>query len=157
MISLATYFATPDSFIFFGILHAITASSLIGLAFLRLPWFLTILIGVLCLALPQIYRNELFNVPWLSWIGLFTVPPRSNDFVPLMPWLGPFLIGMGVTRIAVSRGLTARLASLLSQQQRHCPGNTILRTSQSGLLSAASTHIAGIGLERVADQPGPAS
>lgn len=112
LISLATYFATPDSFIFFGILHAIAASSVIGLAFLRLPSLLTILTGIFCLALPQFYGNEMFNQKWLAWIGLFTVTPRSNDFVPLMPWLGPFLIGMGLTRIAVARNLTGRLAAL---------------------------------------------
>jgi len=112
LISLATYFAMPDSFIYFGILHAIAASSVIGLAFLRLPSLLTVLAGVMCLAAPQLYQNEIFNQTWLSWIGLFTVPPRSNDFVPLMPWLGPFLIGMGLTRQAVSQGLTSRLAAL---------------------------------------------
>jgi uncharacterized membrane protein len=112
LISLATYFAMPDSFIYFGILHAIAASSVIGLAFLRLPSLLTVLAGVMCLAAPQLYQNEIFNQSWLSWIGLFTVPPRSNDFVPLMPWLGPFLIGMGLTRQAVSQGLTGRLATL---------------------------------------------
>lgn len=112
LISLATYFATPDSFIFFGILHAIAAASIVGLAFLRLPAPLTVLAGILCVAVPQVYRNEAFDPAWLSWIGLFTVPPRSNDFVPLLPWLGPFLIGMGVTGIAVSRGLTERLAAI---------------------------------------------
>ena len=112
LISLATVFATPDSFIFFGILHAIAAASIVGLAFLRLPALLTVLAGVLCIAVPLAYRNEAFNPAWLSWIGLFTVPPRSNDFVPLLPWLGPFLIGMGVTRVAVSHGIAERLAAL---------------------------------------------
>lgn len=112
MISLATFLAMPGSFIHFGILHAIAASSLIGLAFLRLPWLATLVTGVVCLILPAIYRNEVFNPVWLSWIGLFTVPPRSNDFVPLLPWFGPFLIGMGLTRLAVARGWTARLASV---------------------------------------------
>ena len=110
LISLVTYFATPDAFIYFGILHAIAASSVIGLAFLRLPALITIVTGAICIALPLFYRNEVFNPFWLSWIGLFTVPPRSNDFVPLMPWLGPFLIGMGCTRYAVSQDLTQRLA-----------------------------------------------
>lgn len=111
LITLATYFATPDSFIHFGILHAIAASSVLGLAFLRLPGPITVLIGALCIALPGFYRQEAFNAFWLSWIGLFTVPPRSNDFVPLLPWFGPFLIGMGVTKAAVSHGLTRRLAA----------------------------------------------
>lgn len=111
LISLVTYFATPDSFIHFGILHAIAASSVIGLAFLRLPAVLTVLAGIACIALPGFFRHEAFNPIWLSWIGLFTVPPRSNDFVPLMPWLGPFLTGMGATQYAVSQDLTARLAA----------------------------------------------
>ena len=112
LITLATFFAMPDSFIHFGILHAIAASSVLGLAFLRLPALLTVLVGVLCIALPGFYRNEAFNPVWLSWIGLFTVPPRSNDFVPLMPWLGPFLIGMGLTKAAAAQGLTQRLAAV---------------------------------------------
>lgn len=112
MISLATYFAMPASFIHFGILHAIAASSVVGLAFLRLPWLVTIVIGIVCLGLPAVYRNEVFNPVWLSWIGLFTVPPRSNDFVPLFPWFGPFLIGMGLTRLAVLSGWTEQLASV---------------------------------------------
>jgi len=112
LISLATYIAMPDSFIFFGILHAIAASSLIGLAFLRLPALITVLVGVVCIALPVFYRTEALNAVWLSWIGLFTVPPRSNDFVPLMPWFGPFLIGMGCTKLAISYGATERLAAL---------------------------------------------
>lgn len=109
LITLATYIAMPDSFIYFGILHAIAASSVLGLAFLRLPALLTVLVGVIFIALPVFYRHEAFNPASLSWIGLFTVPPRSNDFVPLIPWLGPFLIGMGATKSAVSHGLTKRL------------------------------------------------
>ncbi|MCC0035541.1 MAG: DUF1624 domain-containing protein [Hoeflea sp.] len=112
LITLATVIATPDSFIYFGILHAIAASSVLGLVFLRLPALLTVLAGVVCIALPGFYRHEVFNPSWLSWIGLFTVPPRSNDFVPLLPWFGPFLIGMGITKAAVSQGLTRRLAAL---------------------------------------------
>ncbi|MEM5473103.1 heparan-alpha-glucosaminide N-acetyltransferase [Hoeflea sp. AS60] len=112
LISLATYFATPDGFIFFGILHAIAACSVIGLAFLRLPALITVVTGAFCVALPFFFRSEAFNPVWLSWIGLFTSPPRSNDFVPLMPWLGPFLIGMGFTKFAVSRGLTERLGKI---------------------------------------------
>lgn len=112
LISLATYVAMPDSFIFFGILHAIAVFSVIGLLFVRLPTLIIMLVGVTCLVLPSFYRTDLFNTYQLAWIGLFTIPPRSNDLVPLMPWLGPFLIGMGAARLAMARGLTERLADV---------------------------------------------
>ena len=112
LITLVTFFATPDSFIYFGILHSIAAASVIGIAFLRLPGLITIVAGIACLTLPHFYRDAYFNPVWINWIGLFTIPPRSNDFVPLMPWLGSFLIGMGCTKIAMTTGVTARLAAI---------------------------------------------
>jgi uncharacterized membrane protein len=112
VITIVTLYVTPDSFIFFGILHAIALSSVIGLAFLRVPGIIVVAVGAACLALPQFYRDEMFNTPWLYWVGLFTVPPRSNDFVPLAPWLGPFLIGLGLAKLAIRQGMTDWFRSL---------------------------------------------
>lgn len=118
LITLVTFFATPEGFIFFGILHAIALSSVIGLAFLPLSGLIAIVAGAVCLALPQLYRDDMFNTLWLYWVGLHSIPPRSNDFVPLMPWLGPFLIGLGLTKLAIKRGLTARLATIKTGSNR---------------------------------------
>lgn len=112
LITLATLYATPGSFIFFGILHAIALASIIGLAFLPLPGLVAIVAGLVCLILPQYVSSDAFNTIWLYWVGLHSVPPRSNDFVPLMPWLGPFLIGLGVMKLAIKSGWSARLAAL---------------------------------------------
>ncbi|MCY0146874.1 DUF1624 domain-containing protein [Hoeflea sp. G2-23] len=119
LITIATIFATPDAFIFFGILHAIAAASVIGLLFLRLPGLVALLAGVACLILPQLYGNEVFNTIWLYWVGLSTIPPRANDYVPLLPWLGPFLIGLGCAQLALRYGLVARLA-------RYRAGNNLM-------------------------------
>ncbi len=91
LITVATYVAFPDSFIFFGILHNIAAASLVGLLFLRAPAAVTLLAAAAAFILPQYVQSELFNVKWLAWIGFSTFPPRSNDYVPLLPWLAPFL------------------------------------------------------------------
>ncbi|MCY0094810.1 heparan-alpha-glucosaminide N-acetyltransferase [Hoeflea ulvae] len=118
LITLVTFFATPDTFIYFGILHAIAASSVIGLAFLRLPAVVTVLAGIGCIVLPLVFRADMFNPVWLHWVGLSTVPPRSNDYVPLMPWLGPFLIGMGAAKLSIATKFTERLANVKTGDNR---------------------------------------
>lgn len=99
LITAATYITMPEVFIFFGILHAIALFSLLGLLFLRAPWWLTLLAAVAVLMLPQYYRSPIFDVPALWWVGLAPVFPPSNDYVPLFPWFAPFLAGIGVAKL----------------------------------------------------------
>lgn len=94
IISIVTWFVFPQSFIFFGILHAITIASLIGIAFLWLPKGLTFIAGIGFLVLPYFAASDFFNQRALAWIGLFTEPPPSNDFVPVFPWAGITLLGI---------------------------------------------------------------
>ncbi|WP_275790867.1 heparan-alpha-glucosaminide N-acetyltransferase [Pararhizobium gei] len=109
IITAATLIAFPESFIFFGILHAIATASLIGLVFLRLPPVLTLLVAAAAFAAPFYLRSALFDLPALWWVGLSETLPRSNDYVPLLPWLAPFLAGIATARIALSRGAFSRL------------------------------------------------
>lgn len=97
-ISLLTYIFTPDSYIFFGILHNIALSSLIGLFFINLPVIITVLTAIAVFALPFLYQSEFFNASSLLFLGLYTVEPRSNDFVPLFPWFSAVLIGIAAGR-----------------------------------------------------------
>jgi len=108
-ISLVTWFAVPGGFIFFGILHQIALASLIGLAFLRLPWLLTMLAAVLVIAAPHYLRASFFDSPWLWWVGLSSVDPPSNDYVPVFPWTGAVLAGIAVARLTEGLGLLAAL------------------------------------------------
>lgn len=99
LITLATYIAMPDVFIFFGILHAIALFSVIGLIFLRAPWWLCLALAAGAIAVPHLYRSTLFDHPALWWVGLAPLFPPSNDYVPLFPWFGPFLAGIGIARL----------------------------------------------------------
>lgn len=111
-ISIVTWFATPQSFIFFGILHEIALASVLGLAFLRLPALVTLAVAAVVIAAPWYARSSFFDQPWLSWAGLSSVDPRSNDYVPIFPWFGAVLVGIGLAQLAVWSGLTARLAEI---------------------------------------------
>ena len=93
-ITLITLFAFPDSFIFFGILHSIAIASLVSIIFLKTPAIVPLVAGILVLALPQYLQIDAFNSRWLAWIGLYSIPPISNDFVPVFPWFGLTLLGI---------------------------------------------------------------
>lgn len=110
LITIATWFAFPDGFIFFGILHQIALASLFGLAFLRFPWLVTALAAAAVISLPYVWRSDVFAHPALLWSGLAPVPPRSNDYVPVFPWFGAFLAGMALSQAAVSFGVLDRSA-----------------------------------------------
>jgi uncharacterized membrane protein len=113
-ISAATRLATPDSFIFFGILHEIALASLLGLAFLRLPALLTLVVAAFVIAAPLYLRSEIFDHPALWWVGLSATNPRSNDYVPLLPWFGAVLAGISAAKLASAFGVLTRLAGLTS-------------------------------------------
>lgn len=106
LVTVGTYFAIPRGFIFFGILHEMALASLIGLLFLRAPWPLTILAAAAAIAAPNYLQSPAFNAPWLWWVGLSTRTHNSFDYVPVLPWIGPFLIGMAIAQSgAASRWL----------------------------------------------------
>lgn len=111
-ISAATWWFTPDAWIFFGILHSIALASLIGLLFLRMPVIVTLAAAAAAIALPAFYRSAIFDTPWLWFAGLSEQLPRSNDYVPLFPWIGALLVGIAVARLLVDYGLLARLSRL---------------------------------------------
>ncbi|MER2535871.1 MAG: DUF1624 domain-containing protein [Rhizobiaceae bacterium] len=110
LITAVTWYATPATFIFFGILHQIALASLLGLLFLRLPAPLTLAAGAAVIALPFFFRAESFDQPWLWWTGLSPINPRSNDFVPLFPWFGAVLLGIAAGQVLVRTGWNERLA-----------------------------------------------
>lgn len=108
-ISVATYFAMPNSWIFFGILHHIVLASLIGLAFVRLHWAILILAAIAAFLLPA-FGLVALKSEWLRFIGLFETLPISNDFVPLFPWLSASLTGIGAAKFSMERGWISRLS-----------------------------------------------
>lgn len=109
-ISLVTWLVVPGGFIFFGILHQIALASALGLLFLRLPALLTLAAAVLVAAAPHFARSAFFDHPSLWWVGLSSVNPRSNDYVPLFPWFAAVLAGIAAARMAEAAGLFRRMA-----------------------------------------------
>jgi len=115
-VSIGSAAMFPNSWIYFGVLHGmavmlilcrLTASWgawlwLSGLAAIAVGWFA-----------PQIQAwlpsPGVWDARTLNWIGLISHKPITEDYVPLLPWLGAMWWGMAAGRLAQSRGWLARL------------------------------------------------
>ena len=97
LITLATYITLDEKYVFFGILHLIALSSVLGLLFLRFYW-LNLFLGIFIIYLGYNYSNEVFNSPGVRWIGMLTVATGSADFTPIFPFFGLVLLGIFAAR-----------------------------------------------------------
>ena len=104
LITVATYFAIPDTYIFFGILHAIALFSIIGVLLMRLPGWVHFLLALTILAGAHFLKSEFFDLPALYWLGLMETIPDSNDLVPVFPWLAATLLGIAAAKFLNSDG-----------------------------------------------------
>ena len=110
LVSVATYAAFPAYFVYFGILHSLALSSLIGLMFLRLPVLAIAATGAAIMAASYALPSEAFNAPLLRFLGLATIPAETVDFEPVFPWTGPFLLGLAAAKLASRLRLWPALA-----------------------------------------------
>ena len=111
LVSVASIWVTPWGVIYFGILHALAASSLIGLLFLRLPALATLAVAALAFALPWFAQRPEFQGVWLLWLGLADIRPPMADYVPLLPWLAPCLAGVALAKLATRAQLWPHLSA----------------------------------------------
>ena len=93
LVSAGSALMFPRTWIQFGVLHGIAVMLILcRLAAPLRAWLLPL--GALCVVLPRVLKLPLFDHPALSWIGLVTRLPVTEDYVPVLPWLGVMLWGL---------------------------------------------------------------
>jgi uncharacterized membrane protein len=103
VITGVTYFAVGRRFVVFGILHLLGLSTILAFPFLRSRWA-SLVAGVVVIVLG-VYASELvFAGPWLLWLGGSQVGRAMVDHYPILPWLGPALMGIFAGRTLYPRG-----------------------------------------------------
>jgi len=131
LITIATRIATPDIFIFFGILHHIAVASVFGLLFLRMPWWAVGLASFAVLGAYLNLRTPLLDAPWWWWTGLSEYLPKSSDYVPVFPFFAAVLAGMAVSKLAIQAGWWQAMASVRTD---HGPGKLLQFIGRHSLL-----------------------
>jgi uncharacterized membrane protein len=102
LVSAGSAIMFPNSWISFGVLHGIAV--MLILARLAAPlraWLWPL--GAVLLALPWWVRHPFFDTSWTNWVGLVTRKPITEDWVPLLPWLGVMLWGLAAAQWALAR------------------------------------------------------
>ena len=95
-ITIATYFAEPNKFVRFGVIHFFASVILIAMLVRPLKQWLIIPGAVIIAVAVIVGKGGVDPNPWLYITGLMSNRPSSIDYIPFVPWLGVFMIGMGV-------------------------------------------------------------
>lgn len=113
LVSAGSALMFPRSWISFGVLHGM-AVMLIG-ARLVAPWALRggagrllalLAVGAAAAALPSVVQHGFFDTRATNWLGLVTRKPRTEDWVPVLPWFGVMLFGLAAGSWSMRRRAT---------------------------------------------------
>jgi uncharacterized membrane protein len=94
LVSAASYVMFPQTFIYFGVLHCIAVVSLLAWPLRGRP-AAAVATGIAIVSAGLTLSDAHFDPRALSWIGLMTHKPATEDYVPLLPWAGVILVGIG--------------------------------------------------------------
>ena len=118
LVTAGSYLMYPKSFIYFGVLHGIAVMLIVARftsGWGRWLWPL----GAVAVAMPLIagYAHNFWGgIDFLdqkafNWLGLISRKPITEDYVPLLPWLGVMWWGMAAGQFWLSRGAGLMTAS----------------------------------------------
>jgi uncharacterized membrane protein len=105
LVTAGSYLMYPKSFIFFGVLHGI--AMMLVIVRLTAHWGRWLwLAGAMAIAISFIAAPAIFhwanlhflNEKAFSWLGLVSRKPLTEDYVPLLPWLGVMWWGVAAAQ-----------------------------------------------------------
>ena len=121
LVTAGSYWMYPKSFIYFGVLHGMALMLIVcrltsGLRLFSPRWLW--LWGAVAIAIPLVAASahnhwasiDFLNEKAFNWLGLISKKPITEDYVPLLPWLGVMWWGMAAGQV-----LLARWPGLLAQ------------------------------------------
>jgi uncharacterized membrane protein len=122
LVSAGSYLMFPDSFIWFGVLHAIALMSVLARALLPLGGWLVAL-GIAIIVAGVTLTSPVFDHRLLQWIGMMTFKPRTEDYVPLFPWFRRAADRRRRRQLAASPGSLQSRDRVVDDSRVRCAGS----------------------------------
>jgi uncharacterized membrane protein len=116
LVSAGSALMFPRSWISFGVLHGFAVMLVLARVAAPLRGWLWPL-GALCIVLPHLVQHPFFDSRWTNWVGLVTRKPVTEDYAPLLPWLGVVLWGLALGQLLLAQH-RALLAGVLPRALR---------------------------------------
>lgn len=116
LVTAGSWWMFPRSYISFGVLHGIAVMLIVSRLTVGAGHWLW-LMGLVAIALPHLVQHPFFDTRWTNWAGLVTRKPVTEDYAPLLPWMGVVWWGLasGQWVLAHRRAwVAARLPNVLS-------------------------------------------
>jgi len=104
LITAVTETFLPSGTVYFGILHFLGVSSLLGIPFLRFGP-MNVLLSLIFLAGTSVVRNHHSESLLLLPLGITPDVFFTFDYFPIFPWFGVFLLGVGFGGLAYPNGM----------------------------------------------------
>jgi len=116
LVSVGSAQMFPQSWIYFGVLHGMAVMLVVCRATAHWGRWLW-LAGALAVAAGWWSAELHALLPWGAWLdgktgnwlGLISHKPITEDYVPVLPWLGVMWWGMAAAQTVVARGWAVRL------------------------------------------------
>ncbi len=115
-VSLGSALMFPNSWIYFGVLHGMAVMLLVCRAtaswgrWLWLAGLGAVLLGRFAPDVQALLpMSQAWELKALNWIGLISHKPITEDYVPVLPWLGVMWWGMAAGQLALNRGWMSRM------------------------------------------------
>jgi uncharacterized membrane protein len=93
LVTAGSYLMFPRSYISFGVLHGIALMLIITRLTAGAGVWLW-LMGLVAMVLPLYVQSSFFDTRLTNWVGLITRKPVTEDFAPLLPWVGVMWWGL---------------------------------------------------------------
>jgi uncharacterized membrane protein len=102
LVTLGSWLMFPKSYISFGVLHGIAVMLIVTR--LSAGWGAWLWpLGAAALLLPTFVQHPFFDARLTNWVGLVTHKPVTEDYVPVLPWLGVMWWGVATGRWVLAR------------------------------------------------------
>jgi uncharacterized membrane protein len=102
LVSAGSAVMFPKSWISFGVLQGFAVMLVIARVSAPLRAWLWPL-GLVLVLLPQAVQHPFFDSRVTNWVGLVTRKPVTEDFAPVLPWLGVMLWGLAAGQWMLAR------------------------------------------------------